>query len=415
MAKAETFHGTEWFEAAEGAHGREGPLHTAPQELAPISELVMNSFEAKGLEYKGDIFSAGKAGVGCGHAVRSVYKGMRSSAADFVADRARYADLEIVFDATVDKLVFDTTTGERPRATGVEVVMKDRTRKQFRARREVVLAGGAYCSPAILMRSGVGPVEELRKLDIPMIHDLPGVGKNLMDHLLVGTAYEVSDPSLTRDSLIYGEGALATSLEAWQTDHSGALSTFPFGAYAYARLDERLSDVPAWESATESTRDAMQLTLNQPNVEIWNTECYGGPPHWTDFPSDGKAVFCLITQLMSPQSRGYVRLKSRDPLDNPVVDHKYLDVELDALVLAEGVKLANEIVMRNSATSDVIKGAWPEKLTHHRKEQREEWVEYVRENAFTGQCFMWDVFLMFLLTYPLRLSPGWHVQDGTGG
>jgi hypothetical protein len=72
-------------------------------------------------------------------------------------------------------------------------------------------------------------------------------------------------------------------------------------------------------------------------------------------------------------------------MDNPIVNHNYFEDDLDVLVLAEGARFANDVVMENPATRDVIMGAWPENLTHHKNDSRNKWMKYVRENAFTGE------------------------------
>ena len=86
-------------------------------------------------------------------------------------------------DTTVDKVIIEKLEGKL-KATGVAFISKDGTPGKVSVRKEVILSGGAYCSPNILNRSGVGDKEELEKFDIETLVDLPGVGKNLMDHLV---------------------------------------------------------------------------------------------------------------------------------------------------------------------------------------------------------------------------------------
>ena len=200
--------------------------------------------------------------------------------------------------------------------------------------------------------------------------------------------YEVNDPKLTLDHFIYEEGSFATTYQLWKDQKKGALSIFPFGIFAWARLDERLKDNSVWQDAKKAAaegRDPMNLTEKQPHVEFWNSECYGGGPQFTDFPIGGKACFAMCVLLFNAHSRGTVTLRKEDPLGPPVVDHNYLADPLDELVLSEACRYANEILMEGKATKEVIKGAWPEKLTHHKKVEREEWVPFVKETA--GTCY----------------------------
>lgn len=137
----------------------------------------------------------------------------------------------------------------------------------------------------------------------------------------------------------------------------------------------------------------MGLTKNQPNIEFFTTELYGGPKQYDQYPSDYKHAFSIITELFSPRSKGTVTLKTADPLENPIVDHNYLSDPLDVLVLSEGVRLGNEVVMKGKGTKDIVKGSWPSDLSHHKYEDRESWVPYVRQHATTcyhaaGTCKM---------------------------
>ncbi|KAF2875833.1 hypothetical protein BDV95DRAFT_654957 [Massariosphaeria phaeospora] len=393
MAKAETFHPKPWFKEDPNVHGTSGPLHTEPHDLAPISELVKESMIDAGLPYIPDMFSTGEVPQGCGDVVRTVHQGIRSTAADFIIKGCRRDNTTIKTEMTVDRVLLEREDGELV-ARGVRVVEKRGRVVEFRARKEVVLSAGAYCSPAILMRSGIGPKDELGKQAIECQVDLPGVGKNLMDHVLCFIFYEVSKPHLTNDYLVYHDNAIASTYQLYQEKKSGILSTFPFGIFGYARLDERLADAPLWRDAPRGPgRDPMGLTPSQPNIEFWNTELYGGPKQFTDFPIDHKHAFALCTLMFNQHSRGSVALKSKDPLENPVVDHNYLDNPLDMLVLTEACRFANEIVVKGKGTRDVVKGSWPEHLAHHTHATREEWEPYVREHATTcyhasGTCAM---------------------------
>ncbi|KAK4986798.1 hypothetical protein LTR50_005093 [Elasticomyces elasticus] len=394
MRKAETFHTKPWFKAAPNAHGTDGLLHTEPHDLAPISERMLESFQSQGMVLDPDMFTTGETSHGCGHATRTVYQGLRTTGADFVTKENQRDNLIILVDTIVDKVNFDHDDNKL-RARSVNLVSKDGQKRTVSARKEIIISGGTYCSPAILMRSGIGPKADLEKLGIQCLIDSPGVGKNLLDHLIVFVFYEVTKPGLTNDHLVYHADSLAATYAQWQKEKTGFLSTFPFGAFAFARLDDRLKDEPLWQEARESAkpgRDAMNLTKKQPNIEYFTTECYGGPKQYDDFPVNSHA-FSMITELFSPRSKGTVTLSSADPLDNPIVDHDYLSDPLDVLVLSEGVRFGNEIVMKGKGTADVVKGAWPAKLTHNAYTSREEWVPYVKQHATTcyhpaGTCKM---------------------------
>lgn len=391
MMKAENFHNKPWFNSCEEAHGTNGKLDVEPHDLAPISELILDSMIDQGLPLHEDMFSTGETPCGCGHVPRTVYKGDRVTAANFLLGLG--SNLDIKTNSLVDRVLL-TESSSSLRASAVVVLDKDGNKSEVKARKEIIVSGGAYCSPAILMRSGIGARAELEQHGIECKVNLPGVGRNLMDHLIVFIYYETEKSGLTNDYLLYHGDAFRESYRQWKEEKRGALSTFPFGAFAYARLDERMADDPIWTKASHlEGRDPMGLTPSQPNIEFFSTECYGGPKQYADFPTDNKHAFSIICELFAPRSRGTVTIKSKDPMDNPVVDHNYLSDELDLAVLAEACTFGNEIIMRGKGTKDVVRGSWPSDLIHHTYTNREQWKPFVRENATTcyhpgGTCKM---------------------------
>lgn len=137
--------------------------------------------ESQGLPLHPDMFSNGESAHGCGHAPRTVYRGDRTTSANYFRNQG--PNLAIKTETTVDKVILEGG-GENLKATAVQILEKDGTAKKIEARKEIIISGGAYCSPAILLRSGIGPKQDLALHNIDCKVDLPGVGKNLMDHLV---------------------------------------------------------------------------------------------------------------------------------------------------------------------------------------------------------------------------------------
>lgn len=147
------------------------------------------------------MFTTGETPHAIGHAVRTHHDGFRSTAADFVTKTYRKDNITLLTQHVVDKVVIENSE-DGHKATGAEIVAKDGTRSVVHANREVIISGGAYCSPNIMWRSGLGPKDELAEHKIPCLVDLPGVGQNLMDHALSFMFYEVNDNKLTYDHLM---------------------------------------------------------------------------------------------------------------------------------------------------------------------------------------------------------------------
>jgi choline dehydrogenase-like flavoprotein len=147
----------------------------------------MQAMIEKGLPLDDDMFTTGTTPHGCGHTVRTIYKGTRVTSTDYLTEKRAHENLTIKTNSTVDKIIMERH-GSDLKAVAVQVVNVDGTNTVFQATREIVVSGGAYCSPAILMRSGIGAKADLDCLGITCNVDLPGVGKNLMDHV-VGSSW----------------------------------------------------------------------------------------------------------------------------------------------------------------------------------------------------------------------------------
>jgi len=134
------------------------------------------------------MFTTGDIPHGCGHVVRTHHQGLRTTGADFVTKGYHRDNIDIVPNTTVDKIILEKVDGSL-RATGVDLIDESGTKRTVMASREIIVSGGAYCSPPILLRSGIGPKEDLERLGIQCAVDLPGVGKNLLDHLVSSSAH----------------------------------------------------------------------------------------------------------------------------------------------------------------------------------------------------------------------------------
>ncbi|OCL09159.1 GMC oxidoreductase [Glonium stellatum] len=311
----------------------------------------------------------------------------------FARDKTQ-PNIEIRTREYVDRIILELDSNGTLRAAGVQMQTASGHAITAKAREEVIITAGTYGSPAILLRSGVGPKEELRQHGIKTILNLPSVGKNLMDHLVMLSFYEVSKPGVTNDHLIWHKGARERTAQEYQKPHTGFFSQFSFGVFAYARLDERLKDSELWRNAYRANgRDPMGTLPSQPHVEFWNTECYSPKYMYRDFPPDGRFAFALATEFFAPRSRGEVTLESADPTKNPIVQHNYLSDPLDMLLFSEGCRFANEIVLEGLGTKDIIIGSWPAEHGHHSYKTREEWQQAIRQRADTcyhpaGSCKM---------------------------
>ena len=136
--------------------------------------MVLESYQSKGLPLIPDLFSTGESPHACGHAVRTIFKGVRSSAAEYITKSNRRENITIKTGTIVDHVVL-ADDGERKRAIGAQLHSATGERILVKARKEVIVSGGAFSSPALLLRSGIGPKQDVQDMGIESQVDLEGV------------------------------------------------------------------------------------------------------------------------------------------------------------------------------------------------------------------------------------------------
>ncbi|QJQ96537.1 MULTISPECIES: GMC family oxidoreductase [Halomonadaceae] len=216
------------------------------------------------------------------------------------------------------RLEFERGENGVPRCTGVQVERKGET-ASVKARREVILASGAIGSPQLLQLSGIGPLELLRQHGIPLVHELPGVGENLQDHLQIRSVYRVTGAKTlnTLAATLFGKGLIGLE---YVLKRSGPMSMAPSQLGAFTRSSDE---------------------YKHPNIEYHvqplSLEAFGQPLH--DYP----AITASVCNL-NPTSRGHVRIKSRDPRVAPCISPNYLSSEEDRKVAADSLRVTRRIV-----------------------------------------------------------------------
>ena len=292
--------------------GGDGPIKVIrARELTPASEAFMEALTATaGIKRNEDYNAAEQDGVSIFQQSNS--HGLRSSTSvGYLDDRP--PNLVVLPKTQVTRVVI-----ENGRATGVEVITKG-GKETIRAEREVIVSGGTFGSPHLLMLSGIGPADHLRAFGIDVAADLP-VGDNLHDHLFVPMSFAMPT-ALRRSSPAYF--ARAFMRERIWTD-STWLARSVFEVVAFVR-GEHAGDIPN-----------LQL-----HVLPWS---YPGPNQ--DAPimhrPDKRRALTIMSTLIYPKSRGTLRLASADPTAAPLIDPNYLDEDADIDVLAGGMELIRE-------------------------------------------------------------------------
>ncbi|XP_052738854.1 glucose dehydrogenase [FAD, quinone] [Bicyclus anynana] len=241
-------------------------------------------------------------------------------------------NLHISLFSHVTKVLIDP---EKKRAYGVEFI-RDTEKQVIYAKREVILAAGAIASPHLLMLSGVGPARHLEEVGINVIHDSPGVGRNLQDHIAVGgIVFQVDYPiSLVMNRLVNINSALRYAVtEDGPLTSSIGLEVVAFINTKYANATEDWPDIEfMMTSASIPSDGGTQVKKAHSITDEFYEEMFG---HLTN-----KDVFGIFPMMLRPKSRGFIKLRSKNPLEYPIMIHNYLTHPDDVGVLREGVKAA---------------------------------------------------------------------------
>ncbi|KAF3426368.1 hypothetical protein E2986_13520 [Frieseomelitta varia] len=232
----------------------------------------------------------------------------------------------------VTKILIDPVTR---RAYGVEFIREGR-KHVVHARKEVILSAGAINSPQLLMLSGIGPRQHLQQVGIPVIHDSPGVGQNLQDHIAVGGLIFLIDypVSTVMTRLVNLNSALRYAItEDGPLTSNVGLETVGFISTKYANQSDDWPDIEFMLTSSSTTSDGGThvKTAHGLTDEFYN-EVFESINY--------RDVFGVFPMLLRPESRGFIKLRSSNPFDYPLMYHNYLTRQQDVDVLREGVKAA---------------------------------------------------------------------------
>jgi choline dehydrogenase len=290
-------------------HGAGGPLNVADQaDPSRLNEAFLKACEQAGHKRNPDFNGAEQDGVGM-YQVTQKDKQRWSAASAYLrpAIETSGAHLEVITDALTERVILD-----KNRAMGVRYWLNGRD-EVARVTREIILCGGAVNSPQLLMLSGIGPADHLKSLGIRPLHDLPGVGGNLQDHL---------------------DAAL---LQFCKTHDSYDRANKLVSLYQYAMNKKGPGTSPIAESGGFlRTRPG----LAAPDIQLHFLPVLVIDHGRTRLKKNG---YSLHICTLRPQSKGTIRLRSKDPKEHPLIDANYLAERQDLDTLIAGVKMGREI------------------------------------------------------------------------
>ncbi|HXZ68685.1 MAG TPA: choline dehydrogenase [Alphaproteobacteria bacterium] len=307
-------------------HGGSGPIGVSRIDVEGLFfDDVMQAAKNAGFLVTEDV--NGEVQEGFGGVDFMMKDGRRvSSARGYLRPAMSRPKLTVETDALVSRVLI-----ENGRAIGVEY-SRGGTVEVANADREVILSGGSYNSPQLLLLSGIGPPEEIRKHGLPVVHELPGVGRNLQEHPISFIQFATKEPVTYLKELRWDKVTLA-GLQ-WMAFKSGPMSNQPLTALGFIK------------SRPDLERPDLQIFCNpvRLDAEVWMPYLKPAQPHALEgCPS-----------LLHPESRGTVTLRSADPKDKAKILFNFLSTENDRAAMRAGIRAVRKLYA-TSPLSDLVK------------------------------------------------------------
>ncbi len=338
-------------------HGHGGPLGVSSLDAHPLSKRFVQACQEAGIPYTADFNGPDQTGSGI-YQTTTRHQKRCSTATGYLWPVASRENLTVLLDCMSHRLLI-----EQGRAVGL-TFFRHGKESEVRAGREVIVTSGAIGSPKLLMLSGIGPAEHLKEHGIEVIRDLPGVGRNLQDHLDLDIVYELNGPH---------------SFDKYKQWHWMVWAGLQYKLFRKGPVASNIVEAGAfWYADTKApTPDTQFHFLPAAGVEA------GVPP----VPSGHGCT--LNSYFLRPRSRGAVTLASADPTAAPLIDPNYLADPYDLEMSVRGLRMMREIMGQPALAPFISKEHYPgpDMQSDH------EHIDYVRQHGRTsyhpvGTCKM---------------------------
>ncbi|KAJ5497733.1 Glucose-methanol-choline oxidoreductase C-terminal [Penicillium expansum] len=333
----------------------------------------LKAWTSKGHELKEDIYNGRLEGLT--HCVSTVYEGVRSSSAVYVTGKE---NVEIMHSTVATKINLEGYT-----AVSVTVVGTDGNETTLKAKKEIIIAGGVFETPKLLLLSGIGPRRELARHGIDPVITSEHVGEHLLDHPILPHVFRLKD-GLGLDHILLREGpAHDSAVKQYDEDKTGPLASGLLEMVAFPRIDAQLEEYKIYHKARANNGGKDPFgPEGQPHLEIDFIPMFCDAFQWHfDIPPEGDWL-TVVVDLLHPQSKGgYVRLTSIDPREQADINLNYFTDELDILALREGVRFVDDVLMNGEGMKEIIAEDFPWPMP---RESDEEMDRLILDRAQTG-------------------------------
>ncbi|KAI0185515.1 hypothetical protein EV127DRAFT_396759 [Xylaria flabelliformis] len=319
-------------------HGFAGPLKLGyASEFEDDFPHMLDIFEKAGWPLNPDHNSGNP--IGMATVINSAQCGLRTTANDLLTPKPE--NLTILTKASVQRLII---------VEGTRVVGVEANKTRYLASKEVVLAAGSLNSPSILMHSGIGPAQQLKGFDIPVIRDIPAVGQGLRDHMFVPLVHQRTETSTSRASFYGNTQAMDDALKQWKKDGTGDWSKYSSELGIGWKKLEGLELSPEFKSLPQ---DEQNLLLKEtiPHYEVITHF----PIHYF-IPSITADTHysCFLVFYYNAQSRGEVTLQSSDPSVPLKFNPRFLGTAFDRHVAIRALREVMELTKTEAYAKDTV-------------------------------------------------------------
>ncbi|CAN6674778.1 hypothetical protein TRVA0_065S00166 [Trichomonascus vanleenenianus] len=337
--------------------GGGGPIHISHaellDELAPFREKLVQAWKSTGRDIQENIYDGHMGGLN--HCCDTIYRGERSGSFLFVKGQK---NITVLAEVHSKKLIIDAADRV---AKGVTVIDSSGNEHSYYASREVILSQGVFESPKLLMLSGVGPKDELKKHGIEVIVESRHVGKNLLDHPGVPFVLRVKDGYCMDDVLLRKGPKNQAAVNAYQKAKSGPVASGLLEMVGFPRIDEYLEKDPQYRKAKAANggKDPF-CPEGQPHFELDFVSMFGSAFQWHyPVPKEGSYISVVVDLVRPVSEGGEVTLNSNDPLVQPNINLNFFADDLDIIGMREGIRFSYDLLTKGDGFKDIVVSEYP--------------------------------------------------------